>query len=314
MEMGFSLGAYYRMINLGMESIGQAAIIRHYTYRDAAVHSFDVLHLEQMNAPTHGNKFYKLYFNLQKAQQQGYPKILTFGGAYSNHIEATAKAAQAFGLQSIGIIRGERVDPLNPTLSDAEKAGMQLHFISRSEYRHKTSSDFIEKLKAQFGDFYLIPEGGSNDLAVKGVARMPIPEGYDEVWCAVGTGGTLTGLVLHPNLQETKVVGVSALKGIDHWQEISRQFPAVKSHQVPLVYEETVFGGYAKHKPALLDFIRSFWQQTGLKLDPIYTGKLFYRFIQEGNPKAKTLLIHSGGLQGIRGFEERFSISLFDQA
>lgn len=292
-----------------MEFIGESAIIQSFAF---AGRTFDVLRLDQMNGPTHGNKFYKLYYNLEEARKERQRTVLTFGGAFSNHIEATAKAAQALGLQSIGIIRGERIAPLNPTLADAEKAGMQLHFISRTDYRDKTSPEFIKKLEEKFGDFYLIPEGGSNELAIKGVARMPIPKGYEEVWTAVGTGGTLAGLVLHPNLKDSQLIGVSALKGINHWEELYTQFPTVRSHEAPMMYEDIQFGGYAKHKPALLDFIQSFWKGTGLKLDPIYTGKLFYRFFHEKDKGKKVLLLHSGGLQGIRGFEKRFEISLFD--
>ncbi|MDH5368219.1 MAG: 1-aminocyclopropane-1-carboxylate deaminase/D-cysteine desulfhydrase, partial [Cyclobacteriaceae bacterium] len=113
-----------------------------------------------------GNKWRKLKYNLQTAKEQGYTTLLTFGGAYSNHIYATAAAANEAGFNSIGVIRGERTEPLNATLTFAEQMGMQLHFVSRTLYREKKEKYFIDNLRHEFGDFYLIPEGGSNNLAV----------------------------------------------------------------------------------------------------------------------------------------------------
>ncbi len=138
-------------------------------------------------------------YNLIAADNQGHKTLLTFGGAYSNHIYAVAAAGITYGFQTVGLIRGEEVLPLNATLSFAQSCGMQLHYLNREAYRQKDNAAFLQDLKEQFGSFYLIPEGGSNALAVKGVAEL-VPElhtqlRWDYLCCAVGTGGTLAGLV-----------------------------------------------------------------------------------------------------------------------
>ena len=173
--------------------------------------------LDQIHPQISGNKFFKLKYNFQEAQQHGFKSVLTFGGAYSNHIAATAFAAHQFGFNSVGIIRGEELKdhPLNPTLATAQALGMQLHFISRTAYREKDQPEFLQTLSQQFPSHYVIPEGGTNQLAIQGCKEILTEQDqlhYDVICCAVGTGGTMTGLIEASHSHQT-VIGFSALKG-----------------------------------------------------------------------------------------------------
>lgn len=265
-----------------------------------------------LHAQISGNKFRKLKYNLIKARQFNQRTLLTFGGAYSNHIAAVAAAAHEFGFNSIGIIRGEeladKIDP-NPTLHKAQQHGMQLHFVSRADYRRKTESKFIKQLIEQYGEFYLIPEGGSNHLAVQGCAEILTThdrQQFDYVCCAVGTGGTLAGIIESSAPSQT-VLGFAALKG-DFLQAQIQQWTGKTNWRLISDYH---CGGYAKTTPALLHFIQQFYQRTGIPLEPIYTGKLMFGLmdlIQRGHfaPDSRILVIHTGGLQG--NLSRRFSI------
>ena len=265
------------------------------------------LHLKRTDLipPTiSGNKFYKLKYNLIEAKAQGLTSLLTFGGAYSNHIAATAAAGHEYGFHTIGIIRGEELAEKiqdNPTLRQAQDNGMQLHFISRSEYRRKADVDFIEQLKSKFGAFYLIPEGGTNSLAVKGCEEILTEQDkqdFDYVCCAVGTGGTIAGIINSSN-DTQKILGFPALKGDFLFDEI-KQWTTRSNWDLCLDYH---FGGYAKTTPELLQFIEQFQQQTGIEIEPIYTGKMLFGIfdlIERGYfpANSKILAIHTGGLQG----------------
>jgi 1-aminocyclopropane-1-carboxylate deaminase len=255
---------------------------------------------EDLNHPlVSGNKWWKLKHNLIEAAQKNFKSLVTYGGAYSNHIFATAAAASELGFKSIGIIRGEEVLPLNPTLAFARSQGMELHYISREAYRTK-SRDYLEK----FDNFYLIPEGGSNILAVKGVrefaSKLDVP--YDYLCCAVGTGGTLSGLVegVPP---EKKIIGFPALKGaeflIKEIKKLSRQSTVLTNWELMSAYH---FGGYAKSTPQLIEFIERFKTIHNVPLEFVYTGKMMfgiYSLISSGFfPRGTTILaIHTGGLQ-----------------
>ncbi|GAA4209592.1 1-aminocyclopropane-1-carboxylate deaminase/D-cysteine desulfhydrase [Microbispora amethystogenes] len=227
-----------------------------------------------------GNKWRKLKYNIEAARRSDHATILTFGGAYSNHIRATAAAGAIFGLRTIGVIRGEEHLPLNPTLAYAAGRGMTLTYLDRPTYRRKTESEVIEALHRRFGDFSLIPEGGSNGLAVRGCAEMPdeITQNFDLVCCPCGTGGTLAGIAAGLR-GDQEVLGFSVLKGAN-WldDEIRRlQEDAYATPQgrwrVNLDYH---FGGYAKTTPELLSFIADFEKRHGLRLDRLYTGKMMY--------------------------------------
>lgn len=257
---------------------------------------------EDLNHPlVSGNKWWKLKHNLAEAQTQNKKTLLTFGGAHSNHIFATAAAAAELGFKSIGIIRGEETLPLNSTLSFAKQQGMSLHYVSRELYRTKTSSQFIEELERLFGDFYLIPEGGTNVLAVKGATEFAqtLNMDFDYVCCPVGTGGTLAGLI--EGLPEKKVIGFSVLKGGEFLTEDIQALTSVKGNWN--IITDYHFGGYAKTNSALEQFIRTFKANHAILLDQVYTGKMMagiYDLIQKGHfVKGNTILaIHTGGLQG----------------
>jgi 1-aminocyclopropane-1-carboxylate deaminase len=253
-----------------------------------------------------GNKWWKLKYNLEEAVTCGHTTLLTFGGAYSNHIYATAAAANELGLKSIGIIRGEETRPHNPTLAFAIAMGMQLHYISREAYRNKTETSFIKELRYQFGDFYLIPEGGTNELAVKGCVefakQLSDEVDFDYLCLPVGTGGTIAGII--EGLDESKkIIGFPVLKGAGFLEAEIRKFTSKKNWQ--LVYDYH-FGGYAKVTKELLEFMDQFEKQFSVPLDQIYTSKMMYGIIDLINrkffePGSTILVIHTGGLQGRAG-------------
>ncbi|MBX9889319.1 MAG: pyridoxal-phosphate dependent enzyme [Flavobacteriaceae bacterium] len=259
-----------------------------------------------------GNKFRKLKYNLLEAINQKKDTIVTFGGAFSNHIAAVAYAGQQNGLKTIGVIRGEELkdqNDLNPTLKFAKSCGMQFEFVSREVYRLKNEESFLKHLKDSFGDFYLIPEGGTNSLAVKGCEEILTSQdaSFDFICCAVGTGGTISGIVnsAKPN---QKILGFPALKG-DFLQDEIRIF--VKNNNWELITKYH-FGGYGKVSEDLISFINTFYTTTKIPLDPIYTGKMLYGVLDliESNyfpAQSKILVIHTGGLQGIKGMNETLS-------
>ena len=253
-----------------------------------------------------GNKYRKLKYNILDAKQKGLDTILTFGGAYSNHIAATAYAGNLFGIKTIGVIRGEELSQnwmLNPTLSQAHRHGMDFKFISREAYSRKTEPSFLELLDKELGPYYLIPEGGTNLLAVKGCEEILTPEDKDfNVLCSsVGTGGTLAGII-NSSLHYQRIIGFPSLKG-DFLKKDIRNFTAKENWEINTNYH---FGGYAKVSEALIGFINYFKDKTNIPTDPIYTGKLLYGILDlvkndYFKPGTKILAIHSGGLQGITG-------------
>lgn len=267
---------------------------------------------EDQNHPfISGNKWWKLKYNLEAAQQQGYKRLLTFGGAYSNHIYATAAAAHELGFKSIGIIRGEETLPLNATLAFAKSKGMQLHYVSREAYRNKYSIEFNQSLHDRFGEFYLIPEGGTNALAIKGVAefaqQLQHEVSFDYVCLPVGTGGTIAGLIAGMNAQ-TQVVGISVLKNGEFLvDEVKNHLKNFSNHVYGNWRIETSYhhGGYAKTNPQLFEFIHTMNQQHQLPLDPVYTAKLMWGVMdmiekEKFLPGSNVLMLHTGGLQGLQ--------------
>jgi 1-aminocyclopropane-1-carboxylate deaminase len=276
---------------------------------------FDLLRLDKIHAGASGNKFFKLKYNFLEAEKEGFKKILTFGGAFSNHILATAISAKACGFQSVGVIRGEEI--MNPTLEKAKENGMKLYFISREEYREKDHADFINFLNKEFDSPYIIPEGGTNEKAIKGTAEIHdfIPKHYNFITACFGTGGTLAGLI-NGKADHQKILGISVLKG--DWVKEELKNLIKYDHNNWDINRQYHFGGYAKWKPELIDFIIEFYEKTSVPLDPIYTGKMMYALMMEwkkDNISADDhiLAIHSGGLQGIVGFNERFGFGLADK-
>lgn len=260
---------------------------------------------EDLNHPhISGNKWWKLKYNLAEAIRLGHKTLLTFGGAYSNHIYSTAAAANELGLESIGVIRGEETLPLNPTLAFAKECGMKIHYVTREKYRNKTDIAFIDELKNHFRDFYLIPEGGTNVLAIKGVKKFgAILKGisFNYLCVAVGTGGTMAGLIEGIDGQK-EIIGYPALKnGAFLKDEIAPWLS--KEYSNWHLETDYHFGGYAKTTPKLLAFIKRFETNHNIPLDPIYTGKTMmgiYDMIQSNRfDKGSTILVvHTGGLQG----------------
>lgn len=266
---------------------------------------------EDLLRPTiSGNKFRKLKYNLIKAKNLEKKKLLTFGGAFSNHIAATAAAGKEFNFETIGVIRGEELAKNlkktlseNSTLKFAVSCGMQLHFLSREEYRNKNSKEILENLTNEFGDFYLLPEGGTNDLAVKGCEEILTEEDkkFDYVCCPAATGGTFAGLI-NSSQPHQKILGFSVLKA-DFLSLETKKFVNKNNWEIIPNYH---FGGYAKVTHELVGFINELKEKNGIQLDPIYTGKMMFgifELIKKSFFKQNTriLVLHTGGIQGIQG-------------
>jgi 1-aminocyclopropane-1-carboxylate deaminase/D-cysteine desulfhydrase-like pyridoxal-dependent ACC family enzyme len=273
-----------------------------------------------------GNKWRKLKWNIENALRLEKDTLLTFGGAHSNHIAATAAAANIFGLKSIGILRGEQADFTNPTLSLALKNGMELYPVSRTEFRQIEDRDYIEYLRHQFGSFYLIPQGGQNHYGVMGCSEIlsELKQRYDRIFVACGTATTLSGLVLS-NSSQAKIYGVSVLKGGEFLMETVKDFvhKTFNDEETEMEVLDKVelltqyhFGGYAKVTNELIDFMRNFTSITGVKLDPVYTAKSAFAMVELANKlrsdsNEKWLFIHTGGLQGIRSMEEKIKDEIY---
>jgi 1-aminocyclopropane-1-carboxylate deaminase/D-cysteine desulfhydrase-like pyridoxal-dependent ACC family enzyme len=305
-----------------------------------------LLRLDLIHEHISGNKWYKLKYNIAEMQKTNQQSLLTFGGAYSNHIAAAAYAGKHYNIKTIGIIRGEEQLPLNHTLDFAKECGMHLHFISREDYKKKHTEEFLLNLKRQFGEFYVIPEGGSNELGLKGckeiIDTISIPFNY--IACACGTGTTLAGIISSLNNKQY-AIGFSSLKGggflkddievmlqkcetktLSTSQNIDSKLSLSFGVPVPSFREgrgevlwhiETNyhFGGYAKITKDLLEFIKNFKLQHHTQLDPIYTAKMMYGLYElikkDYFPENSVIIaIHSGGLQGVKGIEDRLGIQL----
>lgn len=266
-----------------------------------------------------GNKFRKLKYNLREARKQKKKKILTFGGAFSNHISAIAAAGMEFGFASIGVIRGEELGKdlkktlsQNPTLQFAASCGMELFFINRERYREFTRNFqnpkvILEELQEKFGDFYLLPEGGTNKLAIKGCEEIlsQKDQSFDYICCPIGTGGTMSGII-NASSNHQKVLGFSALKGDFLKEEIQKNTPHKNWEIIPDFH----FGGYAKVNKNLINFINTFKKEYGVSLDPIYTGKMMFGIfdlLEKGyfGKHSDILAVHTGGLQGIAGMNRK---------
>lgn len=263
-----------------------------------------------------GNKWRKLMPNIQQAKALGHTTLLTFGGAFSNHIAATAAAGKRFGFRTVGLIRGEATIPLNPTLQLAVQNGMELHCVSRTDYRTKNRSQLAQSIFQH--PFYELPEGGTNELAVIGCTeiiaevRQQLAQLPDYCCVAVGTGGTISGIIKGLK-KSVPVIGFAALKGNSLQRDVITLLGQPYANWT--INTDFHFGGYAKFKPELIEFINAFYQQTGIPLDPVYTGKMFYGILElikaDYFPKSTTILaIHTGGLQGIQGFNFRYGDQL----
>ena len=270
-----------------------------------------------------GNKYYKLKHNLAEACRLGSPRLLSFGGAWSNHIHALALMGQSEAIETIGVIRGERPRKLSATLQDAESLGMKLHFISRQDYRSKTEQALLSSLREAFGDFYLLPEGGTNELAVRGACEI-VDElrreqaSFNKIILPFATGGTLAGVARSLKDGES-VIGISVVKGDARAQEDAEQavFHLIESAaeiskrrlQNWSIDYRFHCGGYAKCPAYLRDFMLLTEKKLGYPLEPVYSGKMLWAISQmleagEICDEDKVVAIHTGGLQGRRGFPE----------
>jgi 1-aminocyclopropane-1-carboxylate deaminase len=246
-----------------------------------------------------GNKFRKLKYNLIEAKNFGFKKIMTFGGAYSNHISAVAEAGLLFGFETLGIIRGDELnEESSPTLKMAFQKGMRFEFVSREAYRNK------EKLSSKFSnEYFVIPEGGSNHLALKGVAELLDEQPHPHcISTAVGTGGTMAGL-LNSVSYAGEVLGFAVLKNGEFLKDEISAFLEKNFPENAALETRFHFGGYAKFNDELMSFIKAFESKHCFRLDQVYTGKMFfgvYQKIKEGYFKKGTriMLLHTGGLQG----------------
>ncbi|GGF05883.1 1-aminocyclopropane-1-carboxylate deaminase [Chishuiella changwenlii] len=265
---------------------------------------------EDLNHPEiSGNKFRKLKYNLIEAKELGFKKILTFGGAFSNHIAATAAAGKLHGFETVGIIRGEELENKideNSTLRFAKKCGMKFHFISREEYRQKDQPDFLEKLQKQFPDTYIIPEGGTNNLAIKGCKEILYDNcfNFDYIATAIGTGGTIAGVIESSQPHQT-ILGFPSLKG----DFIVNDIRNLTEKENFTIFNQFHFGGYGKVNEELITFVNDFKRINQIQLDPIYTGKMVFGIMEliKNNyfeENSTILMIHTGGLQGIEGMNK----------
>lgn len=257
-----------------------------------------------------GNKWRKLDYHLRHATEQGKRHLLSFGGAYSNHIHALAAAGYHAGLRTTGIIRGEADAVSNTTLRDAQRWGMRLLFVDRQSYRRRQDPDWLARFAAD--DTLIIPEGGSSPLAIPGVAELvgEVPFSPDLWVLPCASGGTLAGLVAGKGAQE-QILAIAVLKGGGFIaDEVCRLHPAAASTPGWRIALDHHDGGYARFSPALWQWVQDFSATTGLPLEPIYSGKAMWGLFRElaaGRiaPGSKLVFIHTGGMQGLAGLREQ---------
>ncbi|WP_411726899.1 1-aminocyclopropane-1-carboxylate deaminase/D-cysteine desulfhydrase [Methyloglobulus sp.] len=254
-----------------------------------------------------GNKWRKLKYSLDEALSLGTDTIISMGGAYSNHLHALAYVGRILGLNTIGIIRGERPVPLTPTLLDMENWGMELRFVSRPDYRHYRNYKHWQDLPGLKPHQYWLPEGGATSLALKGIAELvdEIDIPYDTLCVTCGTGATLAGLI-NAVSGKISVLGFAALKNAGFLQSDVQSLLSGEFHNWE-IFQDYHFGGFAKLNPTLVSFMAAFEQKTLIPLEPVYTGKMLYGLydlIAKGyfKPGQRIVAVHTGGLQGKRGY------------
>ncbi|MCU7837431.1 MAG: 1-aminocyclopropane-1-carboxylate deaminase/D-cysteine desulfhydrase [gamma proteobacterium symbiont of Taylorina sp.] len=295
--------------------------------------SLDILRLDQTDSLISGNKWFKLKYNLFEAKKQGFKTLLSFGGPYSNHIHALAAAGKKYHFNSIGIIRGEKHCPLNQTLSDTIKNGMKHYYIDRKTYRNKHTSQVIKQLLSDIEikipfpgassaeDIYIVPEGGTNALAIKGAAEIVsfIPAECDFICLPCGTGGTIAGIIsgVHQSQHHhAQIFGFPALKGGEFLQQTISSLILIPSEEQRnsqtswQLFYHYHFGGFGKMTKELALFIQDFENKQAIELDPVYTSKMLYAIMdmikRDFFPKGSRITaIHTGGLQGKRGLAQK---------
>ena len=266
----------------------------------------DVLRLDEIHPIVSGNKLFKLHYFLEEADSSAQKTILTFGGAWSNHLPATAYACQSAGLKSIGIVRGEEPATLSFSLQRCMQYGMRLKYVTREAYHSKDDAAFTQMLKAEFGECLVVPEGGYDPLGAEGAALIMdlVKEKlYTHVCVATGTATTLAGLLMAAE-KEQKIIGVNVLKGMKDIEDRVKYLSGGNVNMDQLaIFNDHHFGGYAKHTPELIRFMNQCWQQFQLPLDFVYTAKMLYA-VFDGITKdrfpegSKICCLHTGGLAG----------------
>jgi 1-aminocyclopropane-1-carboxylate deaminase/D-cysteine desulfhydrase-like pyridoxal-dependent ACC family enzyme len=275
-----------------------------------------MIRIDRVHSVISGNKWFKMKYNITEMMDSGIETMVTFGGAYSNHIHAVAEAGDIFGFNTIGLIRGEEHLPLNSTLEFAVNKGMKLHYIDRISFRKRDTEEFREWIKAKFGNVYILPVGGSNALAVKGCEEIvgKIESDFNYICCSCGSGGTLAGLI--EGLAGKKhAIGFPALKGgsflSDDIKKLIHDYSgrAYSNWELQTDYH---FGGFGKINKELIDFISLFESINKIKIEPLYTGKMLYglndliskNFFPQGS---KIIAVHTGGLQGLSGMMSKMN-------
>jgi len=282
--------------------------------------ALDCLRLDKVHPFISGNKWYKLKHHFNDALKADKRCILSFGGAYSNHLHALAYAGHCIGIETIGVVRGEAPETLTPTLQDCERWGMQIEWMSRRDYRSYATMAAERSLQDRFPQAWIVPEGGEGRQGVQGVRELfqalfdAASEPYDYVVCPVGSGTTLAGIVAGSPGQ-THCIGFSVLKNaLDLEHRVDRMLDSVEgSHGQWHICHDYHFGGFAKRNARLSDFISAVHADYGLLLDPVYTGKALFGLLEwskQGRLRqdARILLVHTGGLQGWRGFGDRWPV------
>ncbi len=275
----------------------------------------DMLRLDLVDEYSNGNKWFKIKYHVQHLLKENKNGLITFGGAFSNHIAATAYVAHIYGIKAVGIIRGEETFPLNPTLATAKGFGMHLEYMNRSTYRQKHTEGVLSELLLKYPGYYLIPEGGTDVIGVLGAREIGqyIPEEYNIITVAVGTGGTIAGLI--NGIINQQIIGYSSLKGAHGLTDSIKPYITGHHHNW-IINHDYHFGGYGKVKEELISFMREFRERTSIKLDPIYTSKMMFGLEDQIKKRqfpsnSKILAIHTGGLQGIAGMEIMLNQSIY---
>lgn len=269
------------------------------------VECVDMLRLDTIHPVVSGNKWYKLKHNIQYAIDNRYKSLLTFGGAYSNHLIATAATAREYGMHCIGIIRGvHSIDTITDTLKDCKEYGMQLEMVSREDYAQKNTPQYIEQLSSAFNQPFIIPEGGANELGRVGSSEITqyIPESYTHVCISVGTGTTLMGIRASLPIT-TKVFGYTPMKRGSYLKKDIDRHIEQKLHETYTLFDNWHCGGFGKHTKELIDFMNTFYTINQIPLDMVYTAKMMMGIEEQLKSgyypnEARILCIHTGGLQG----------------
>jgi 1-aminocyclopropane-1-carboxylate deaminase/D-cysteine desulfhydrase-like pyridoxal-dependent ACC family enzyme len=273
-----------------------------------------IIRIDEVHPVISGNKWFKMKYNIAEMMDSGIDTLVTFGGAYSNHIHAVAEAGDIFGFNTIGLIRGEEHLPLNSTLEFAVSKGMELHYVDRISFRKRDTEEFTEWISNKFGKVYILPVGGSNSLAVKGCAEIinKIDYDFDYICCACGSGGTLAGLIEGLS-GENKTIGFPALKGgsflEDDIKKLIHDYSG-RSYSNWELKTEYHFGGFGKVKKELANFISEFDSMNDIIIEPLYTAKMLYGLndLIRNNyfeDNARIVAVQTGGLQGLSGMKNK---------